>query len=85
MSYRVVTAEQCDSMPLADLTACPGGPLLLGAVPVTNRVCRYYRDRSVRFYLGFNRFSQLVHIQTDMNPYRILKVPVPDIEIDLGK
>jgi hypothetical protein len=85
LRYRLVTAEQCESAPLADVELCPGGALLLGAVPVSNRVCRYYRDSSVRFYLGFNRFSQLVHIQTDMNPYRILKVPGLDTEIYLGR
>jgi len=85
MPYQLLTAAQCEAAPPADVDACPDGALLVGAVPVANRVCRYYRDRTVRFQLRFNRLSQLVHIQTDMNPYRILKLPVADFEIDLGK
>jgi len=85
MPYQLLTAAQCEAAPPADVDACPDGALLVCAVPVANRVCRYYRDRTVRFQLRFNRLSQLVHIQTDMNPYRILKLPVADFEIDLGK
>jgi hypothetical protein len=85
MPYRLLTAAQCEAAPPADVDACPEGTLLVGAVPVANRVCRYYRDRTVRFQLGFNRLAQLVHIQTDMNPYRIFKLPIADLEIDLGK
>jgi len=58
---------------------------LLGAVPVANRVCRYYRDESVRFQLAFNVHEQLIRIQTDMNPYRMLKFPMTDFEIDVAK
>lgn len=85
MPYQLLTATQCDAARPPDVDTCPDGALLVGAVPVANRVCRYYRDRSVRFQLRFNRFLQLVHIQTDMNPYRILKLSVAGVEIDLGK
>jgi hypothetical protein len=54
-------------------------------MPVTNRVCRYYRDESVRFQLAFNVRSQLIRIQTDMHPYRLLKLPLTDFEIDVAK
>lgn len=85
MRFQLLTAAQCEAAPPADVDACPEGTLLVGAVPVANPVCRYYRDRTVRFQLGFNRLAQLVHIQTDMKPYRILKLPIADLEIDLGK
>jgi hypothetical protein len=77
LAYRVISAERCESAPpLRDVETCPGGPLLLGAVPVKDRICRYYRDGTVRFQLGFNSHSQLIRIQTDMNPYRILRLPL---------
>ena len=45
LGYRVISAERCESAPpLRDVETCPGGPLLLGAVPVKDRICRYYRD-----------------------------------------
>jgi hypothetical protein len=37
-------------------------------------VCRYYRDRTIRLQLGFNTKQQLVHMETNMHPYGILRV-----------
>jgi hypothetical protein len=85
IGYRLLSAERCETAAPPDVVSCPGGPLLLGTVPVRNAVCRYYRDTSVRVQLGFNARSQLVRIQTDMNPYRILRLPLLDTELDLAK
>ena len=84
LAYRLITAERCESTPLRDVEGCPGGALLLGMVPVSNRICRYYRDSSVRFQLGFNAHEQLVRIQTDMNPYGKLRIPLIG-ELELSK
>jgi len=83
--YQSLTDQQCEASTLSDIVSCPGGTLIIGSVPVRNRICHYYRDASVRFQLGFNHFSQLVRIQTDMNPYHKLKLPLLDYEVDLGK
>lgn len=85
MRYRTLTGVQCESAPPPDVVSCPEGTLLIGAVPVRNRVCRYYRDASVRFQLGFNRFAQLVRIQIDMNPYHKLRIPLADYELEMGR
>jgi hypothetical protein len=86
LAYRVISAQRCESAPpLRDVETCPGGPLLLGAVPVKDRICRYYRDGSVRFQLGFNSRFQLVHIQTDMEPYGIMRLPLFGLELYLSK
>ena len=85
IAYQLLSAERCESTAPPEVVSCPGGPLLLGTVPVRNVVCRYYRDASVRVQLGFNSRSQLVRIQTDMNPYKILRLPLLDIELDLAK
>jgi hypothetical protein len=82
--FQVMTAERCESAPPPDVLSCPEGGLVLGAVPVRNRICRFYRDGNVRFQLGFNHFSQLMRIQTDMNPYQMLKLPL-GLELDLAK
>jgi len=49
--------------------------------PVKNRICRYYRDTSIRLQLGYNSTLQLVRVQTDMNPYRTLKLPMLGVEL----
>jgi hypothetical protein len=84
LGYRLISAQRCESAPLQNVESCPGGALLLGVVPVRNPVCRYYRDPGVRYQLGFNNHEQLVRIQTDMNPYRRLRLPYGG-EIDLSK
>jgi len=85
MAYQTLSAQQCQAVRPREVELCPSGELLLGAVPVTNQVCRYYRDDSVRFQLAFNLNRQLIHIQTDMHPYRMLKFPMIDFEIDFAK
>jgi hypothetical protein len=85
IGYQLLSAERCESAAPPDVVSCPGGPLLLGTVPVRNWVCRYYRDANVRVQLGFNSRSQLVIIQTDMNPYKILRLPGLNFELDLAK
>jgi hypothetical protein len=83
--YKVLTAERCASWPPRDVEVCPGGPLLLVALPVNNRICRYYRDESIRIQLGFNASLQLVRIQSDMSPFRMLKLPILGLEVDWAK
>jgi hypothetical protein len=85
LAYQALTPQQCAAAHPPEVESCPPGTLLLGAVPVQNRVCRYYRDDSVRFQLAFNTREQLIHVQTDMRPYRIMKSPLGDFEIDVAK
>jgi hypothetical protein len=85
MAYQTISAQQCEAVRPREVETCPSGVLLLGAVPVNDRVCRYYRDDSVRFQLSYNIRNQLIHMQTDMHPYRILRFPLTDFEIDVAK
>lgn len=76
LRYEALTPERCSAWHPRDLEVeCPGGMLLVGLVPVANKVCRYYRDRNIFFQLGFNARAQLVHMQSDMKPYQILHMP----------
>jgi hypothetical protein len=76
LSYEALTPERCAAWHPRDIEVeCPGGMLLVGIVPVTNKVCRYYRDRNILFQLGYNARAQLIHVQTDMKPYQILHTP----------
>jgi hypothetical protein len=83
--FRLLSAQRCESAPPRDVEVCPGGPILLMAEPVKDSVCRYYRDDSIRLQMGFNSSLQLVRIQSDMNPYRILRLPIAGYELDWAK
>lgn len=85
LAFEALSPERCASWHPRDAVECPSGMLLFGVVPVVNKVCRYYRDDSVRFQLAYNNHSQLIHIQTDMNPYRILKLPFGNYELYIGR
>ena len=75
LPYQLLPADRCDSIPTRDeAIVCPGGPVLLIALPVQEPVCRYYRDRTIRLQLGFNTKQQLVHLETNMRPYGILRL-----------
>ncbi len=85
MTYGTVSPERCELSPPRDVEVCPGGPILIIAVPVKNRICRYYRDATIRQQLSFNRAEQLVRLQTDMNPFHFLNVPFLNIEVAWAK
>ena len=85
LTYRQLSAEQCLRWPAREVVACHGGPVVLVYVPVRDRICHYYRDRHIRLQLGFNSKQQLALIQTDLNPYQIMKLPVLDFELDWAK
>lgn len=82
LPYRLLPAERCGSFPMREeAIVCPGGPVLLIALPVREPVCRYYRDRTIRLQLGFNTKQQLVHMETNMHPYGILRLRLLGFEL----
>jgi hypothetical protein len=83
LPFELVSAERCESWP--GIEACAGGPVILASFPVHNRICRLYRDDAIRVQLGFNSFQQLVRTETDMSPYRMLRLPLLGIEFDWGR
>jgi hypothetical protein len=85
LAFEAISPERCGSLHPRDTVECPSGVLLFGAVPVVNKVCHYYRDDSVRFQLAYNNHEQLIHIQTDMNPYQILKLPFGSYALYVGR
>jgi hypothetical protein len=85
LTFHLLSAQQCESFPPPGVEICPGGPTLLVEIPVKNTVCHYYRDNSVHIQLGFNRYLQLVRLQTDMTPYHFLKLPWVGFEVDWAK
>jgi hypothetical protein len=83
--HQILTAERCEPAPPRGVESCPGGPTLLASIPVKDRICSIYRDDRVRVQLGFNSRLQLVRLQTDMKPYRMLKSEWLGFELGWGK
>ncbi len=75
LPFVVLSHEQCEAGRPRDVDLCPEGSLIWGKVPVHNRICRFYRDDSIRFQLAFSEGSHLVSIQTDMRPVQLLRIP----------
>jgi hypothetical protein len=71
----VLSADQCDHLRLKFLDTCGPGPLVYAAVPVKNRVCRFYRDDSVTVQLGYDELGRLLRVETDMKPSKSLTLP----------
>ena len=71
----VLSPDQCDHLMLKFLDTCGPGPLVYVAVPVKNRICRFYRDDSVTVQLGYDEHGQLQRVETDMKPSKSLTIP----------
>jgi hypothetical protein len=71
----VLSPDQCDHLVLKFLDTCGPGPLVYAAVPVKNRICRFYRDDSVTVQLGYDEHGQLQRVETDMKPSKSLTIP----------
>lgn len=75
--YELVTAERCEHAPPREVDGCTGGPIVLAAMPIRNKICRFYRDDRIPL--------QLVRIQTDMKPFHMLKAETLGFEVDWAK
>ena len=71
----VLSPDQCDHLTLKFLDTCGPGPLVYAAIPVKNRICRFYRDDSVTVQLGYDEHGQLQRVETDMKPSKSLTLP----------
>jgi hypothetical protein len=83
--YELVTAERCEHAPPREVDGCTGGPIVLAAMPIRNKICRFYRDDRILLQLGFNEALQLVRIQTDIKPFHMLKSETLGFEVDWAK
>ncbi len=71
----ILSPEQCNHLVLKFLDTCGSGPLVYAAVPVKNRICRFYRDDTVTVQLGYNGHGQLSRVEVDMKPSKSLTLP----------
>ena len=54
------------------LQSCGGGPIVHARVPVTNLVCKLYRDDEIRVHLFYDEHDRLAQTRFDMDPYKSL-------------
>jgi hypothetical protein len=55
---------------------CGPGVLAYAVVPVHHSVCRIYRDDGIAAQLHYDRLGYLTRIVTDMNPFKMLPLPL---------
>jgi hypothetical protein len=71
----LLTLDDCRRAKPRFLDHCGPGPLVYARVPVNNWVCRLYRDDEVRVQLHYDDLGRLLRVQTDMNPFKFVRVP----------
>lgn len=75
MNFAVVTAQRCRKVKPRFLKSCGSGPLIYIEVPVSNLVCRIYRDNATRIQLQYDSTQRLIRVSSDMAPYKSLPLP----------
>jgi hypothetical protein len=71
----LLTLDDCRRAKPRFLDHCGPGPLVYARVPVNNWVCRLYRDDEARLQLHYDDLGRLLRVQTDMNPFKFVRVP----------
>jgi hypothetical protein len=72
---QAISYEECHRSRPRFVDDCGQGELLYVAVPIQDRVCRIYRDSAVRVQLKYDDQNRLRELQTDMKPFKYLRIP----------
>jgi hypothetical protein len=70
-----ISAAQCRVSRPRFVDSCGPGNLLYVAVPIQNKVCRFYRDSDVRVQLQYDTQGRLRQFQADMKPFKYFSFP----------
>ena len=81
----LVTYQQCRESKPRFLSSCGTGPFVYAKIPVQSRVCSIYRDDSIKVLLQYDARGFLVRFNTDMEPFKSLRVPFTDQFIHWGR
>jgi hypothetical protein len=74
--FSILSAGECSHRILKFVDGCGPGLLVYATVPVKNRICRFYRDQSITVQLGYDERGRLQRVETDMKPFKSLKLPL---------
>jgi hypothetical protein len=75
LPVRIISAEQCQRSRPRFVDGCGAGDLLYVTIPIRNTVCRIYRDSEIRVQLQYDEKGRLRRLQTDMHPFKYLRLP----------
>ena len=70
-----ISAEQCREAKPRFLARCESGDLYYLRIPISNKICRIYRDDSVKVQLQYNEKGQLSRMVFDMAPFKFVEIP----------
>ena len=72
---RVTTVDQCRRAKPRDLQSCGSGPMVQASLPVTNLVCKIYRDDEIRVRFFYDERERMERMTVDMKPFYSLALP----------
>ena len=73
--HALLSVDECRRRKPRNLASCGDGPLVIARVPVSNLVCRIYRDDEVAVMLQYDATDRLVRVESGMNPFKSLPLP----------
>ena len=71
----VITPERCRESKPRFISNCGSATVVYAKVPVSNTVCRIYRDEDVKVTLVYDDKGRLSRFNTDMAPFKSLPIP----------
>jgi hypothetical protein len=82
---QLISSQRCHRSRPRFVDVCGPGDLLYLAVPIQNKVCRYYRDSSVRVQFQYDDQGRLRGYEAAMDPYKYFHIPWLGINWYWGK
>jgi len=73
--HAVLGLDDCRRRKPRNLASCGDGATVVARVPVTNLVCRIYRDDEISVMLQYDARDRLARQYVEMNPFRSLPLP----------
>ncbi|HEX4781654.1 MAG TPA: hypothetical protein VH301_12915 [Usitatibacter sp.] len=73
--HAVLSVDECRHRKPRNLPGCGEGITLVAKVPVTNLVCRIYRDDEIAVTLQYDARDRLARRYVEMNPFKSLPLP----------
>jgi hypothetical protein len=81
----LITLDRCRQVKPRFLSRCGSGPLVYAEVPVNNKICRFYRDDTIKVQLQYGERGRWAGLATDMAPFKSLPIPLTSKAIDWGR
>lgn len=73
--HAMLSVDECRHRKPRNLSRCGSGPLVVANVPVSNLICRIYRDDRVAVMLQYDETDRLARVESEMSPFKSLPLP----------